>query len=278
MIKKISFLITVIVMLFINCALAVDIYGGYNVPVDIDVNGSFIKCDEKPIMINGTTYIPLRAFSDAISGEISWNAEEKVATMTKDGHSFMFYTQKDYCIIDGTEKNHPSVIYKDLTFIPVRAVSEVLGYDVLWDDFYLTVKITAPSVVVPDTLKDTAYTYEDLLYLGKITYIESGYENFDVQLGVAGTVVNRVKSPLAPNTVKEVVLDTRYGVQFPPAHTDRISVTPSKKSMIAGKCAFNGVNLVGNCLYFIDKKSAPYSWVHKNKSLYKTINSMNFYE
>lgn len=278
MIKKIIFLITVIVMLFLNCAFAVDTYGGYDVPVDIDVNGSFIKCAQKPIMINSTTYIPLRAFSDAIGGEISWNGEEKTATMTKDGHSFMFYTGKDFCVIDGEEENHPSVIYKDLTFIPVRAVSEVLGYDVLWDDFYLTVKITAPGIEVSEDYKDKSYTYEDLLYLAKITYIESGYEDFQVQLGVAGTVVNRVKSPLAPNTVKEVVLDTRYGVQFPPAHTDKINVTPSKKSMISGKCAFNGVNLVGNCLYFIDKKSAPYSWVHKNKSLYKTIYSMNFYE
>ena len=278
MIKKIVFLIMVMVMLFINGAVAIDIYGGYNVPVDIDVNGSFIKCAQKPIMIEGTTYIPLRAFSDAIGGTVSWDEPEKIATMTKDGHTFMFYTQKDYCIIDGAQKSHPSVIYKNLTFIPVRAVSEVLGYDVLWDEFYLTVKITAPGVIVPDLLKDKTYTYEDLLYLGKITYIESGYESFQVQLGVAGTVVNRVKSPLAPNTVKEVVLDKRYGVQFPPAHTDRINVTPSKKSMIAGKCAFNGVNLVGNCLYFIDKKSAPYSWVHKNKTLYKTIESMNFYE
>jgi len=278
MIKRIAFLTMVIMILTLTNVYAVSTYGGYNLPIDIDINGSFIKCAHKPIMIDSTTYIPLRAFSDAIGGTTAWNGEEMTATMTKDGHTFVFYPKNNYCVIDGVEKSYSSVIYNNLTFIPIRAVSEVLGYDVFWDDFYLTVKITALGVEVSEDFKDNSYNYEDIMYLSKITYIESGYEHFDVQLGVAGTVVNRVKSPLAPNTVKDVIFDTRYGVQFPPVHTDKINITPSRESVIAAKCALNGVNLVGNSLYFIDKKSAPSSWVHNNKTLYTTIHSMAFYE
>lgn len=278
MLKKCVVFIVVAIILMCANAFAVSTYGGYNLPIDIDINGSFIKCVQKPIMIDGTTYIPLRAFSDAIGGEVSWDEEEMTATMTKDGHSFSFYIQKNYCLVDGEIKNYTSVIYKDLTFIPVRAVSEVLGYEVLWDDFYLTVKITAHGVEIPENCKDKTYTYEDIIYLAKITHIESGNDYFEVKLGVAGTVVNRVKSPLAPNTVKDVIFDTRYGVQFPPAHTDKINVTPSKDSMIAAKCAISGVNIVGNSLYFIDTKSAPSSWLHNNKKHYITVYDMSFYE
>lgn len=279
MLKKIMAATLVIIMTFVSInVFAVDTYGGYNVPVDIEVNGSFIKCDEKPILIDSTTYIPLRAFSDAIGGTIEWNETEMIATMHKDGHSFAFYPEKEYCIIDGIKQNHASVFHNDLTFIPVRAVSDVLEYSVEWDDFYLTVKITAPSVEVPEHCIDNSYTYEDIMYLGKITHIESGYQHFNVKLGVAGTVVNRVKSSQFPNTIKDVIFDTKYSVQFPPAHTDKINVTPSKESIIAAKCVLNGINIVGNSLYFVDTKYAPSSWVHNNRPHYVTIYDMSFYE
>jgi len=278
MIKKLTAVITVIMMLISVTALAADTYGGYAVPVDIDINGSFIKCAEKPILAGGTTYIPLRAFSDAIGGAIGWSGEEMAATMTKDGHTFVFYIQKDCCLVDGIEKNCSSILYNNLTFIPVRAVSETLGYDVSWDAFYLAVKITAPEVSVQENCKDYSYTYEDILYLGKITQVESGYQPFETKLGVAGTILNRVKSPLFPNSVKDVIFDTKYGVQFPPAHTGSFNVTPTNDTIVAAKCALNGVNVVGNSLYFIDVKHAASSWANRNRPYFGTINSMAFYE
>ena len=279
MFKKTLAVIFIILMFFATTAFcAVDSYGGYNVPVDIDINGSFIKCAQKPVLINGTTYIPLRAFSDATGGKVEWRAEDSCATMTKDGHTFSFYPEKNYSLIDGKEKNYPSVVYKDLTFIPVRAVSETLGYSVEWDDFYLSVKITAPDVEIADAYKDKSYTYEDILYLGKITHIESGYQHFKVKLGVAGTVVNRVKSSQFPNSVKDVIFDKKYGVQFPPAHTDKINRTPSKESIIAAKCVLGGVNVVENSLYFVDTQYTSGSWVHNNRPHCVTIYDMSFYK
>lgn len=278
MFKKTLAVIFVIIMFATTAVYAVDSYGGYNIPVDIDINGSIVKCTQKPILIDGTTYIPLRAFSDAVGGIIDWDSENSCATMTKDGHTFSFYPDKDYCLIDGMEKKYPSVVYKDLTFIPVRAVAETLSYTVEWDDFYLAVKITAPNVVIADAYKDKSYTYEDILYLGKITHIESGYQHFKVKLGVAGTVVNRVKSSLFPNSIKDVIFDKKYGVQFPPAHTDKINRTPSKESVIAAKCVLNGVNVVDNSLYFVDTQYASGSWVHNNRPHCVTIYDMSFYK
>ncbi len=276
--KVIALVMTVMLALCSTGVYAVDSYGGYDIPIDIDINGSFIKCVEKPILIDGTTYIPLRAFSDAIGGVVGWDEKENAAKMEKDGHTFVFCPEKNYCLIDGALKEHPSVIYKDLTFIPVRAVSETLGYNVKWDGFYLTVKIEAPNVTVPQECRDDSYTYEDVLYLGKIIQIECGYESFNVKLGVGGTVFNRVGSSSFPNTVKDVIFDTRYGIQFPPVHTDMINRTPSAESISAAKCVLNGVNIVGNSLYFIDTKRAASSWAHNNRPHHADIDGMSFYE
>ncbi len=276
--RLLCMLIFIVMVSAIFPAYAIDTYGGYNIPVDIIINGHFIKCAQKPIMVNSSVYIPLRAFSDAIGGDISWDEGDMAATLTKDGNSFVFYSDKDYCTINGQEKSYGAVNYANLLFVPVRALSEVLGYLVEWDDMYLAVKITAPEVTVPDTAIDKSYTLEDIMYLGKITHIESGYQHFKVRLGVAGTVMNRVKSKEFPNTIKGVIFDTKYSVQFPPAHTDKINKAPSKESVIAAKCVLNGVNIVGNSMYFVDSAYKKGSWVHNNRPHYATIVDMDFYE
>ena len=278
MYKKIfSLLLTAVIIMSSVSVFAIDKYGGYPVQVDIAVNGNFIKCAQKPIMVDNSTYIPLRAFSDAIGASVEWDASSKTATIKKGGHTFVFYSGRDYCYIDGVQKNHKAINYKDLLFIPVRAMVTTLGYGVEWDAAYLTVKITASGISVPEKCKDYSYTYDDMLYLARITQIESGSQNFATKLGVANTVMNRVRSSQFPNSVKGVIFDTNYGTQFPPAHTSSFNVTPTKANMLAAKCALNGINNVGNSLYFTSKASAPSSWAHNNRTHYITIGNICFY-
>lgn len=275
--KLFSLLLTAVIIMTSFSVLAVDKYGGYPVQVDISVNGSFIKCAQKPIMVDNSTYIPLRAFSDAIGASVNWDANNKAATIQKSGHTFVFYSGQNYCYIDGTKKSHKAVNYKDLLFIPVRAMATTLGYGVEWDSTYLTVKISASGISVPEKCKDYSYTYEDMLYLARITQVECGSQNFETKLGVANTVMNRVRSKQFPNTVKGVIFDTNYGTQFPPAHTSSFNVTPTKANILAAKCALNGINNVGNSLYFTSKASAPSSWAHNNRTHHSTIGNICFY-
>lgn len=279
MIKKITFLLAFILLFSSFCAYGADTYNGYNYPVDIAVNGNFIKCTQKPILINGTAYIPLRSFADAIGATTSWNSQNSSATIQKDWHNFVFFPGNSYSIIDGAEKTHKAVLHNNVTFVPVRVLAEALGYEVWWDKSTLTVIVTAHGVEVPEYCKDYSYSSEDIYYLGKITQIESGYQHFQVKLGVAATIMNRVRSSQFPNTVKDVIFDTRYSTQFPPAHTQKFAtLEPSADTLIAAKCALHGVNLVRNSLYFVDTPYARGSWVHDNRPHYITLHDMSFYE
>ena len=278
MLKKVSLILIIFILSTFTPAFAYDKYAGYEIPVDIELNGGFIKCAKKPFLVDGSTYIPLRAFADAIGAGITWDEASQTATMIKDNHKFEFCSDNDYCIIDGVKREYSSINRDFFTFIPVRIISETLNYTVEWDNDYFTVKITAPDVEVPELCCDYSYTYEDILYLGKIAMLESGSSGLEMKIGICNTIVNRVNSPIFPNTVKEVIFDTNYGTQFPPAHTDRINNTPSTECIIAAKCALNGVNLAGNSLYFISTKAAPSSWAHKNRTYYTTIGNTNFYE
>ncbi|MBR5517654.1 MAG: cell wall hydrolase [Clostridia bacterium] len=278
MFKKIVITLAFLFVMTGTVVFAADQYGGYDLPVDIQVNGDYINCVKKPFLESGSTYIPLRAFSEAIGAQIEWNEEAQTATMIKDGHKFEFCSDNDYCIIDGEKRELSSINREFLTFVPVRVISETLGYGVEWDDYYMTVKITAPDVTVPEESKDFSYTYSDILYLGKIIMLEAGSGTLDTKIAIGNTIVNRVQSSSFPNTIKDVIFDTNYGTQFPPAHTERIEETPSKECVVAAKCALNGVELVGNSLYFISAKAAPKSWAAKNRPYHSTVGNTAFYE
>ena len=277
MFKKLIITLAFLLALTSVSVLGADKYKGYELPVVIDINGNFIKCDQKPFLENGVTYIPLRAFAYALSSPVYWDGNTQTAIMVKDNHSLKFCVTDNYCTVDGVQKPCSVIVRQGLMFVPVRILSEALGYGVSWDNSYMTVKITAPDVAVQPNYVDYSYTYEDILYLAKITMLESGTGSLDMKIAICNTILNRVKSSQFPNTIKGVIFDTNYGTQFPPAHTDKINKTPSLECFIAAKCALNGVNLAGNSLYFISTKAAPKSWAHKNRTFYKTIGSTNFY-
>ena len=177
-----------------------------------------------------------------------------------------------------TLENSAGKLYNNLTFVPVKAVCAPLGYAVEWDGFYLIVRITAENVTVPNACKDFSYTQDDLLWLSRLVQIECGNESLATGIGVANTVLNRVASPAYPNTIREAILDTKHGVQYPPAHTEKMNCTPSKGSMIAAKCALNGVNLVGNAVAFVHVNALKSSWAANNMRRSATIGVVAFYE
>jgi spore germination cell wall hydrolase CwlJ-like protein len=87
-------------------------------------------------------------------------------------------------------------------------------------------------------------------------------------------VLNRKKSPYFPDTIHDVIfeVDTGY-VQFPPAHRSGFRETePDNKSIIAAKMALEGINNIGDCLYFNNR---PFKG--KDKDLYKIIEGEYFY-
>lgn len=265
-------------MININVFAAPDNYYGYTVPVDVSINESFIKCPKKAFVENGTTYIPLRAFSDALSGTTVWNGENNSATVSVQGKNFVFYADRSYSTVDGLDYlGICSKLYDGTIFVPVKFICDKLGFAVNWDSFYYVAEISAPDITVPDALKDLSYTKDDLLWLAKIVQIESGGEKIPTRIGVANTVVNRMNSLLYPNTIKDVILDTKHSVQFPPAHTDKINITPSYISMIAAKCALNGTNLVGNAVSFVNVNRFKSSWVAKNLTHVTSIGNLGFF-
>lgn len=109
--------------------------------IKILVNDKEIKADQAPYINNGRTMVPLRFISEALGQKVDWDAKLKKVTI---GENLAILTINSDEIVgkDKTIKiESPAVVKEGRTFVPLRAVAEILGAKVSWDGPSKTVKI-----------------------------------------------------------------------------------------------------------------------------------------
>ncbi len=141
-------------------------------------------------------------------------------------------------------------------------------------------KIQIDGIVGPVTrerLFGKGYSDTDLYWLSRIIYAEARGESYKGKVAVGNTVLNRVKSSDFPDTVKGVIFDTKYGVQYTPVANGTIYNTPDTSCINAAKDALSGVNFIGKCMYFYNPRKATSSWISNNRPYYTTIGNHAFH-
>lgn len=110
--------------------------------IKIMVSGKEIKPETPAYIENGRTMVPLRFISEALGEKVDWNAETK-SVIIGDNKAVLAIGSKE---IDANGKkitiDSPAVIKNSRTFVPLRAISEILGAKVDWDGTTKTVSIT----------------------------------------------------------------------------------------------------------------------------------------
>lgn len=120
-------------------------------------------------------------------------------------------------------------------------------------------------------------TEDELYWLSKIVHAESCGESYEGKLAVANCVLNRVKSDEYPDSIKEVIFDTKYGVQYQPTLNGSIHQTPDDNCTSAAKDALGGNNPIGDCLFFFNPATANNFWISQNREFYTAIGNHHFY-
>ncbi|MGF9711478.1 MULTISPECIES: stalk domain-containing protein [Paenibacillus] len=96
-----------------------------------------------PFIEEGTSYLWVRDLAAALGAEVTWDDERKAAVYTKNGRVITFFTGRNVYAINGIEHTteSPARLVDELTMIPVRLLSEVLGAQVEYLPETRTVKI-----------------------------------------------------------------------------------------------------------------------------------------
>ena len=116
-------------------------------------------------------------------------------------------------------------------------------------------------------------TAQDKLLLGRLVYAESRGESLAGQIAVAAVVLNRVASPLFPDTIREVIYQPR---QFTPVETNRLPDVPNGLGVEAARRALAGQDPSGGALFFYNPRISAYPEYWETRTIIKQIGNHNF--
>lgn len=109
----------------------------------VQVNGAPQTVEQAPVIVAGNTLVPLRFVTEALGGTVEWNDAERKVTIIR-GQQMMEFRigQMDY-LADGTRQSAevPAEIRGQSTMVPLRVLTEYLGWKVTWDQNTRTVAL-----------------------------------------------------------------------------------------------------------------------------------------
>ena len=157
--------------------------------------------------------------------------------------------------------------------VPVRTLAEVFNLDVDYDTETRHILLEKQEGSDAYILDGESYYDENILYwLSRIIYSESGNQSMRGQIAVGNVVMNRLNSPMFPNTIKGVLFQKN---QFSPAMSGSIYRTPRAMSVVAAKLVMDGAVVLEDALFF--NRAGMNTFAARNRVYVATIGAHAFY-
>jgi exopolysaccharide biosynthesis protein len=99
------------------------------------VNGKTMTLEQAPVIMKDNTMIPIRFVADALGGTVNWDDHERKVTVIRGDKMIDLWIDQADLIINGqrvTAEVAPKIM-NNVTMVPLRIVSEKLGWKVSWD-------------------------------------------------------------------------------------------------------------------------------------------------
>ncbi len=137
----------------VSCALIMTSFAAAKAetPIRVIADGKYVNFDVEPTIKNDRTLVPVRAVFDALGAQVDWDGENQTVIANKGDTSISMRLNENVLIKNGEGilLDTSSVLVNDRVLVPVRAVSEAFGCNVLWNKYDSTVVIVSdPSKVV----------------------------------------------------------------------------------------------------------------------------------
>lgn len=112
--------------------------------ITVLIDGKKIEFDQKPVIVENRTLVPLRAIFEELGAAVIWDAETRTAISVKDDTAVSVTEGKNTLVKNGEviELDVAPRIIGSRTLVPVRAVAESFDCKVEWEAETKTVIIT----------------------------------------------------------------------------------------------------------------------------------------
>lgn len=105
------------------------------------VNQTLRSMDTAPFISGERTFVPIRFLAESMGANVDWNDYEKKATISHDGEVIELWVGRNTarvngsrCHIDTSNAQLTPIINNGRIMLPVRFITENLGFEVYWND------------------------------------------------------------------------------------------------------------------------------------------------
>ncbi|HIY32106.1 MAG TPA: cell wall hydrolase [Candidatus Evtepia faecavium] len=214
-------------------------------------------------------YLSAAQVLGAFFPEATLSFQDGVFTATGENLQFQATVGKAYFSVNQQYYYVPTLVVEQAgaLFLPAETLAQSLGCSLTQEgEDTLTLQKTGEFPTPP------TYPEEDLYWLSRAIYSESGNQPMAGRIAVGTVILNRVEDPTFPDTIKEVIFAPR---QFSPVANGTIYLTPDEDSVIAAKLCLDGAREAEECLYF--NVTSMVSWADRSRTYVCTIGDHNFY-
>ena len=234
------------------------------------LNGRSIGTRAAKSTVNGTVFVAAVPVLEALFPTVTTVTEGACLTASGPGFALRALVGDPYFSMNGHYLYVPDTVLEQNgeILLPASLLAEALGCSLSWTEGtqMLMLKQVGPVVSAK------SYPEEDLYWLSRAIYSESGNQPMAGRIAVGTVILNRVASQQFPNTIKEVIFAPG---QFSPVANGTIYRTPDAESVIAAKLCLDGAREAGESLYF--NVTSMYSWADQSRDYVCTIGGHNFY-
>jgi len=243
--------------------------------LNVIVNDAVIDLDTSVLAENGVTYVPFWNIVKALyptavleqMGEASVATAPGLTLKVQAGRNYLEANERCLYLSKGVRTASDGTL-----LLPSRVLGTALGADVAWDPVGYHVVFTAGDGPIPSG--NEVYHADDLYWLSRIIYAESGNQPLKGKIAVGNVVLNRVASSNFPDSVKEVIFQKN---QFSPVASGSIYRSPNEESVAAAKLCLDGANTIGSALFFFNPDISGNCWAARNRTYVATIGAHDFY-
>ena len=240
------------------------------------VNGQPVPKSVGRMTVGGETYVSLKAMAEQLDPSIAveWNADTRTVTLTTETLSLSAQIGKLYLKANGRYLYMPEGVQliDGVMMVSLDALAKAFDAATGWDGENGTFTVTTGSgAILPG---EQFYNENDLFWLSRVIFAESGNQILEGKMAVGNVVMNRVNHSIWPDTIRGVIAQrNQFSTWRGGALANR---TPNAESVIAAKLVLDGgvVEEIKDA-YFFD--AFCNSWALRNKTVLAVIGGHRFY-
>jgi len=114
--------------------------------IQININGRNVASDPAPRLIGGSVYVPLRGVLESLGAQVDYSPARGRIDIQQNGQTFSLRPGQSGAL-SGTKlvPLAPSKVIGGRAFVPLRALAQLFGFDVSWQNAIRTVAISSKA-------------------------------------------------------------------------------------------------------------------------------------